>query len=142
MPFKYCKQVLPLFCISQPSQPMKRNKQTYYFYIISMTVSFIILALGILPYIPNQKFVMLIILSFLTAFTMFKIASKKDPGVIRKNNEVPFLKILYKCEDLGHFCPHCETPAYPLSKHCITCHHCVEDWDHHCYFLDNCIGQG
>jgi palmitoyltransferase ZDHHC13/17 len=51
-----------------------------------MTVSFIVLALGILPYIPNQEFVELIILSFMVAFTMFKIASKRDPGIIRKNN--------------------------------------------------------
>jgi len=70
-----------------------------------MTVSFIVLALGILPYIPNQEFVEMIILSFIAAFTMFKIASKKDPGIIRKNNQIPFLKILYKCDDLGQFCP-------------------------------------
>ena len=107
-----------------------------------MTVSFIVLALGILPYVPNQVLVILLLLSFLFAFTMFHIAAKRDPGILKKRNDVSFLKMIDKSDNIGNFCPHCEVIATPLSKHCITCHHCVEDWDHHCYFLDNCIGEG
>jgi hypothetical protein len=100
---------------------MPRNKQAYYFYVISMTVSFLFLALGILPYIPNRALVMTIIISFITACTIFHIVAKRDPGIIRKRKDVSFLKMIDKSDKIGNFCPNCEVNTTPLSRHCMTC---------------------
>ena len=35
----------------------------------------------------------------------------------------------------------CETKKTSYSKHCIICNKCIEGFDHHCYWVNNCIGK-
>ena len=39
-------------------------------------------------------------------------------------------------------CPHCdnEKPMKDTTKHCIRCNKCVSHFDHHCLYLNTCIG--
>lgn len=37
-------------------------------------------------------------------------------------------------------CPTCEVVKSPRSKHCNVCDRCVERMDHHCPWLNNCVG--
>jgi len=39
------------------------------------------------------------------------------------------------------YCPICDVPVEPRSKHCRTCNKCVDVFDHHCMWLNNCIGR-
>ncbi|KAG2628679.1 protein S-acyltransferase 18-like isoform X1 [Panicum virgatum] len=44
----------------------------------------------------------------------------------------------------GHdisFCPICDCEVKLRSKHCKTCERCVDGFDHHCRWLNNCIGR-
>ncbi|XP_062204245.1 protein S-acyltransferase 18 [Phragmites australis] len=44
----------------------------------------------------------------------------------------------------GHdisFCPICDCEVKLRSKHCKTCDRCVDGFDHHCRWLNNCIGR-
>ncbi|KAH8921450.1 zf-DHHC-domain-containing protein, partial [Atractiella rhizophila] len=38
-------------------------------------------------------------------------------------------------------CETCETYRPPRCSHCRLCDNCVEHTDHHCTFLNNCIGR-
>ncbi len=38
------------------------------------------------------------------------------------------------------FCPFCEIVRSPSTRHCVICNRCVERYDHHCPWIDNCVG--
>ena len=37
-------------------------------------------------------------------------------------------------------CPDCEVLRTERSKHCAICNMCVERYDHHCPWINNCVG--
>lgn len=39
------------------------------------------------------------------------------------------------------FCEHCKCNVNLASKHCAVCDRCCFEFDHHCRFLNNCIGS-
>lgn len=38
------------------------------------------------------------------------------------------------------FCEYCDSYCYANSKHCRTCNRCVNNFDHHCMWFNNCVG--
>lgn len=75
-------------------------------------------------------------MSFILAVSFF-IASKRDPGYIRPS--YPFIDLLEKVHP-AEMCPDCEVLRTTRSKHCATCNRCVERFDHHCPWINNCVG--
>lgn len=61
-----------------------------------------------------------------------------NPGYLQ-NKEVEFLKLL-ETFDSSSLCPECETIRTNRSRHCIICHQCVDRYDHHCPWINNCVG--
>lgn len=52
----------------------------------------------------------------------------------------------YKVPILGlnqdvKFCETCNIYKPPLTSHCSRCKKCVKEMDHHCPWLNNCIGK-
>ena len=44
--------------------------------------------------------------------------------------------------DSTQLCPDCKTIKTSRSKHCAVCGHCIERFDHHCPWINNCVGVG
>lgn len=61
-----------------------------------------------------------------------------DPGHI-KNEGIEFLKLL-ESFDAQSLCPECEIIRTARSRHCIICNRCIERYDHHCPWINNCVG--
>ena len=78
---------------------------------------------------------------FVAQNTFFLLAAFRDPGYEPKD-KINFLKLVEKYSDPSNFCPNCETVCRPDLLHCYICARCVDHFDHHCNWINNCVGKG
>ncbi|KAE8220878.1 hypothetical protein CF319_g5666 [Tilletia indica] len=100
---------------------------------------------------------------FLVAVVNMLVTATSDPGILPRNLDpdppcaigetaaldpedplaIPLPRIIRVREaDIKvKWCETCGTYRAPRTSHCRPCDNCVEDIDHHCTFLNNCIGR-
>ncbi|KAK9146811.1 hypothetical protein Sjap_006714 [Stephania japonica] len=128
-------------CCDRPNPVL----QVIYLAIIGMTYYFVVKSSFI--YVPGYY------LSEVHRYTsffavgvgvlLFLLTSFSDPGTVKAENvsqymfAYPYDNILYKEKE----CSTCKIPKPARSKHCSICDRCVARFDHHCGWMNNCIGE-
>ncbi len=73
----------------------------------------------------------------LACLVSLAIVSIKNPGYIKRSKN--FMGMMLTIEN-SQLCPDCETVRTSRSRHCAICNRCIERFDHHCPWINNCVG--
>ena len=116
------------------------------FYLALVLGGFVLYYHHSMPLIPNPRLASWHVpsscLVVLGGLGVFVLASFDDPGVVtpdtlHRYSRVPFDRVLYHPK----ICQTCLLPRPARSKHCVICNRCVARFDHHCPWLNTCVGE-
>ena len=82
--------------------------------------------------VPHASLALAVLISYC-------IASGRDPGKLRTDPNLDFMELLQKFSPTD-LCPDCEVIRTRRSRHCAICNVCIEGYDHHCPWVNNCVG--
>ena len=116
------------------------NKNMILFIVLHLIIIIFVFFL-ILPYLDNTIFSISFCGESFLVFLLYTILSCSNPGKMMNNEFLDLLDIVEKGNDVEEFCPYCLVKSKYRSKHCLVCQQCVEEFDHHCFWVGNCIGK-
>ena len=141
--------------IKAPVQQKQRsNKNILIVFIFHIICAFILLCF-IFPFmnINNKKKRSFIYDFFLCGYLLFTfifmilytILILVNPGRPKKKFNIDIIKQIMKLKEvkinLFKYCPKCLVRRSKNLRHCVICEECCEGFDHHCYWVNNCIGK-
>ncbi|CAM9487448.1 unnamed protein product [Choristocarpus tenellus] len=127
----------------------KRNPLMQILYMLIVNGSFISFLIEGYPRIPNEvhtgwfhKPLGYVVMA--ACVGSFLAACTKSPGVVRGKKDLKRHGECYPHDGVIFVksqCPTCEIPKLARSKHCRICNMCVPRFDHHCAWLNQCVGE-
>lgn len=124
------------------------NPLVQIFYLLVVVGGFITFVANGFPHVPSRnisawhRYTGLGV--FLTCITVWWRACSADPGTVTRLNVDKLCKI-FEWDDItfcARICETCHVIKPARSKHCSLCGICVARFDHHCIWVNNCIGWG
>jgi hypothetical protein len=128
--------------IRAPLKKISKNNKTVTIYFFLITLSYLILWIYCISDVPLDFTLKWITHAFFIISTLtFFVCWFKDPGYVKKDPNIDFME-LFEIFDANQLCPECEVIRTSRSRHCNICNRCVNRFDHHCPWINNCVGGG
>ena len=140
------KKICKFFIIKPPVQKIEKSYFNVFIFFLLYLLS-IFANVTFLFVLINEKikfffYGIVNILNFIIYFILicFNPGIDKKRNLNRIGNKHFFLDIIEKGGDVKNYCPRCYIKKKNNSRHCFICDRCVYDFDHHCYWINNCVG--
>ncbi len=126
---------------------MSKNPIVMIIYImIAYGGMIIFMSRGVFQYLPNEDIGLphLVICCglMMSSLSSFLFLLRTDPGRVTRQR-IPVLLSQYKYDGVLYQqgeCRSCKATKIARSKHCSLCGMCVEKQDHHCIWINGCVG--
>ena len=94
----------------------------------------------LLPRLNNYSYYITFWFLILSLFISFFIINRSDPGFLEAKDNLTWLQMVEQKIHINEYCPYCRVKKTNKVKHCHVCKKCVNGFDHHCNWIDNCVG--
>lgn len=116
------------------------NKNMVLFITLHLLIIFLVFFV-LFPFFDNNIFSFSYLGVSALVFILYFSLSFSNPGKMINYQYKGMLDAVEKGEDLENFCSYCLVKNKYRSKHCLICQKCIEEFDHHCFWVGNCIGK-
>lgn len=128
----------------------QRNPSIMILYLIISIGGYLAFVLKGYPHLPNETLPFpyhkeLGFVIFCASLHFFNSSATSDPGIITKSNHslhydlFPYDEVVFK---RGIVCYSCKLTKPARSKHCRFCDKDIARFDHHCVWINQCVGLG
>ena len=101
----------------------------------------LLIYLFLLPRINIYLYYVVFWVLIISLFVSFFLTNKSDPGFLEAKDNLTWLQMVEKKMHINEYCPYCRVKKTNKIKHCHVCKKCVKGFDHHCNWIDNCVGE-
>jgi palmitoyltransferase len=101
----------------------------------------ILIFLFLLPKLNIHLYYIVFWVLIISLFVSFYITNKSDPGFLEAKDNLTWLQMVEKKIHINEYCPYCRVKKTSTVKHCHVCKKCISGFDHHCNWIDNCVGE-
>jgi len=109
--------------------------------LVLMLITWGIFLCLIVPLLRNAVLVVLSFMLFTTQLVALLCTALTDPGILPRRPPSAVVESMpMQMKERMHYCPTCHIIKPHRTKHCRICDNCVQEFDHHCPWVGNCIG--
>lgn len=135
--------------IKTSTKKLTRTLSTIILFYALMLISYLLFWCSVFPeFIFFEKYYYLFVVNntlFFASIITNLIVAYSDPGNLTQENtndpKLDFLNLLQEFSPIT-LCEHCRIIKTPRTRHCPLCGKCSDRFDHHCPWINNCIGRG
>ena len=138
----------PLCSLQTPKYYIEPKDIYRRFILIMIIIPEVVNYIFILPYLKDYVETFINVPAFILCLVSYFVFIGKDPGY-RKDTEIekkakgqhPLIVKIDEGVDVRDFCSKCYIQKANNIRHCFICDKCVEDFSHHCFWINKCIGK-